>query len=87
MPEFWNKRSLSIKRIMKELIPNVFSGYRIIVVPFLLYSAWMGYKNLFLVLLVISLLSDAIVFFGYIKKDLKRKKLYLVNKREEVKIK
>ena len=53
---------------MKKSIPNVLSGFRIIASPFVLYFAWMGYQNLFLGLLIISLLSDAID--GYIARRL-----------------
>lgn len=53
---------------MKNTIPNILSGFRIIAAPFLLYFAWMGYRNLFLGLLSISLLSDAID--GYISRRL-----------------
>ena len=53
---------------MKKLIPNILSGFRIIAVPFLLYFAWMGYHNLFLGLIIISLLSDAVD--GYIARKL-----------------
>ena len=53
---------------MEKTIPNVLSGIRIIAVPFLLYSSWMGYQNLFLGLLIISLLSDAID--GYVARKL-----------------
>lgn len=53
---------------MKKTIPNILSAFRIIAVPFLLYFAWMGYQNLFLGLLLISLLSDAID--GYIARRL-----------------
>lgn len=53
---------------MKKSIPNILSGFRIIAVPFLLYFAWTGYINLFLGLLIISLLSDAID--GYIARTL-----------------
>ena len=41
-------------------IPNLLSGFRLIAAPFLLYSAWMGLSNLFLVLLALSLLTDSI---------------------------
>jgi CDP-diacylglycerol--glycerol-3-phosphate 3-phosphatidyltransferase len=41
-------------------IPNLLSGFRLIAAPFLLYLAWVGRPNLFLVLLAVSLLSDSI---------------------------
>ncbi len=41
-------------------IPNILSGFRLILAPFLLYLAWIGRPNLFLALLVVSLLSDSI---------------------------
>jgi CDP-diacylglycerol--glycerol-3-phosphate 3-phosphatidyltransferase len=41
-------------------IPNLLSGFRLFAAPFLLYLAWMGHPNLFLVLLALSLLSDSI---------------------------
>ena len=53
-------------RIMVRFIPNMLSGFRLAAVPFLLYLAWSGYKNLFLGLLVISLLSDALD--GYLSR-------------------
>ena len=54
---------------MKRIIPNLLSGFRIVAAPFLLYLAWIGQKDLFLVLLSISLLSDAVD--GYISRRLK----------------
>jgi CDP-diacylglycerol--glycerol-3-phosphate 3-phosphatidyltransferase len=53
---------------MKNEIPNILSGFRIVAAPFLLYLAWIGYRNLFLVLLSVSLLSD--VFDGYLARRL-----------------
>ena len=53
---------------MKSIIPNILSGFRIVATPFLLYFAWQGYRNIFLGLLLISLLSDAID--GYIARKL-----------------
>ena len=41
-------------------IPNLLSAFRLIATPFLLYLAWKGSHNLFLGLLVFSLLTDAI---------------------------
>ncbi len=41
-------------------IPNILSASRIVLAPVLLYLAWCGQKNTFIVVLAISLLSDAI---------------------------
>jgi len=41
-------------------IPNILSASRIILAPVLLYLAWSGQKNLFLIVLAVSLLSDAL---------------------------
>ena len=41
-------------------IPNILSASRLAIAPVLLYLAWAGHKDLFIVLLVISLLSDAL---------------------------
>jgi len=41
-------------------IPNLLSGFRLIATPILLYLAWEGHANLFLILLAVSLLSDAV---------------------------
>ncbi|MBW1753976.1 MAG: CDP-alcohol phosphatidyltransferase family protein [Deltaproteobacteria bacterium] len=49
-------------------IPNLLSGFRLIAAPFLLYLAWMGHPNLFLVLLALSLLSDSID--GFVARSL-----------------
>ncbi|MFC1532762.1 CDP-alcohol phosphatidyltransferase family protein [Thermodesulfobacteriota bacterium] len=43
-----------------NIIPNILSSFRIIIAPFLLLLAWKGYRNIFIGLLLISLLSDAI---------------------------
>ena len=48
--------------------PNLLSGFRLIAAPFLLYLAWVGRPNLFLVLLAVSLLSDSID--GFIARKL-----------------
>ena len=53
---------------MKEAFPNILSGLRIVAVPLLLYFAWNGHKQLFLALLIASLLSDAID--GYLSRRL-----------------
>jgi len=55
-------------KIMKNRIPNILSCYRIIAVPFLLYSAWTDDKNIFLGLLLTSLLTDAVD--GYLARRL-----------------
>jgi len=51
---------------MKQAIPNTVSSFRLIAVPFLLYFAWSGHKNLFLAMLIVSLSSDAID--GYLSR-------------------
>ena len=43
-----------------ESIPNILSILRIIFAPCLLLLAWYGYKRFFIVLLILSLLSDAV---------------------------
>jgi CDP-diacylglycerol--glycerol-3-phosphate 3-phosphatidyltransferase len=53
---------------MKNSIPNILSGFRIVAAPLLLCFAWLGYQNLFIGLFLISLLSDAID--GYIARRL-----------------
>jgi CDP-diacylglycerol--glycerol-3-phosphate 3-phosphatidyltransferase len=40
--------------------PNILSASRIVIAPFLLYLAWGGHKNLFIIFLFMSLLSDAL---------------------------
>jgi CDP-diacylglycerol--glycerol-3-phosphate 3-phosphatidyltransferase len=52
----------------KSQIPNILSGFRLVAAPFLLWFAWMGYPNLFLILLSVSLLSDSID--GFIARKL-----------------
>lgn len=47
-------------KLTKNLIPNILSGFRLVAAPFLLWVAWTGLPNLFLILLAASLLSDAI---------------------------
>lgn len=41
-------------------IPNILSVIRILSAPILLFLAWEGYRNAFIVLLLASLLSDAV---------------------------
>jgi CDP-diacylglycerol--glycerol-3-phosphate 3-phosphatidyltransferase len=41
-------------------VPNILSASRIGIAPVLLYLAWFGHKNFFIIFLVISLLSDAL---------------------------
>ena len=53
---------------MIKALPNLLSGFRILAAPFLLYVAWIGYKNVFLGLLAFSLISDSID--GYISRKL-----------------
>ena len=45
---------------MKDRIPNLLSGLRLVAAPFMLYLSWRGFRVTFLVLLVFALLSDAI---------------------------
>jgi len=47
-------------RTLYKYIPNLLSGFRIIAAPFLLIIAWQDRPNLFLAILAVSLLSDAI---------------------------
>ena len=49
-----------------SVIPNIISGARIVSAPILLFLAWEGYRNTFIILLLVSLLSDAID--GYIAR-------------------
>ena len=49
-----------------ERIPNMISGIRILCAPILLFLAWEGYRKAFIVLLLASLVSDAID--GYIAR-------------------
>ena len=44
----------------RVLLPNLLSGLRLLTAPILLYLAWSGRSRLFLVLLALSLLSDAL---------------------------
>jgi len=41
-------------------IPNFLSSFRLVVVPFLLIIAWLNRPKLFLALLAVSLISDAL---------------------------
>ena len=41
-------------------IPNLLSSFRIIVAPFIFVTAWQDQPNLFLVILAVALLSDAV---------------------------
>jgi phosphatidylglycerophosphate synthase len=47
-------------------IPNILSGIRILSAPILLFLAWEGYDNVFILLLLACLVSDAID--GYIAR-------------------
>ena len=49
-----------------SVIPNIISGARIVCAPILLFLAWKGYRNTFIVLLFASLVSDAVD--GYIAR-------------------
>ena len=51
-----------------KIFPNILSALRIIIAPILLYLAWFGHKNYFIIFLIISLLSDAID--GFIARKL-----------------
>ena len=51
------------------IIPNILSALRIVIAPFLLFLAWFGHKNPFIILLIISLLSDAVD--GFIARKFK----------------
>ena len=54
--------------MIQKIMPNVLSGFRLVATPFLLYLAWEGHHNSFLVLLALSLMTDA--FDGYIARRL-----------------
>lgn len=41
-------------------LPNILSAFRIAAAPFLLYVAFIGHKSIFLFILGLSLLSDAV---------------------------
>jgi CDP-diacylglycerol--glycerol-3-phosphate 3-phosphatidyltransferase len=47
-------------RGIRDRIPDIISGFRLIAAPFLLCLGWMGYRDFFLILLAVSLLSDSI---------------------------
>ena len=47
-------------RVIRDRIPDIISGFRLIAAPFLLCLGWMGYRDFFLILLSVSLLSDSI---------------------------
>jgi CDP-diacylglycerol--glycerol-3-phosphate 3-phosphatidyltransferase len=47
-------------KMRRDQIPNILSGFRLVAAPFLLGLAWTGQQSLFLVLLAVSLLSDAV---------------------------
>ena len=49
-----------------RVIPNIISGARIVCAVILIYLAWEGYRNAYIVLLFASLVSDAID--GYIAR-------------------
>jgi CDP-diacylglycerol--glycerol-3-phosphate 3-phosphatidyltransferase len=50
-------------------IPNILSVFRLILAPVLLYPAWLGQKNIFIILLLIALLTDALD--GFIARKFK----------------
>jgi CDP-diacylglycerol--glycerol-3-phosphate 3-phosphatidyltransferase len=51
-----------------QYLPNILSIFRLIAAPFLLLLAFLGYKVLFLIILALSLLSDAVD--GFIARKL-----------------
>ena len=51
---------------MNNNVPNIISTLRILTAPWLLYAAWMGYGQIFLGLLLLSLVSD--VMDGYLAR-------------------
>lgn len=53
-------------KLRMNRVPNIISGIRILSAPILLLLAWEGYRNAFIVLLLASLVSDAID--GYIAR-------------------
>jgi phosphatidylglycerophosphate synthase len=53
-------------QLRMNAIPNIISGIRILSAPVLLLLAWEGHRNAFIVLLFVSLVSDAID--GYIAR-------------------
>lgn len=56
-------------RKLYENIPNLLSGFRLIAAPLLFIIAWQGRPNVFLAILAVSLLSDAID--GFMARRLK----------------
>jgi CDP-diacylglycerol--glycerol-3-phosphate 3-phosphatidyltransferase len=54
----WERRL--IRQSHMKSLPNILSLLRIIIAPILLYVSWNGNKPLFIVLLVFSLLTDAV---------------------------
>ena len=59
---------VSRRLIAMNSFPNIISASRIGIAPVLVYCAWVGRENLFIILLVISLLSDALD--GFIARKL-----------------
>lgn len=53
-------------QLRMSVIPNIISGIRIVCAPILLFLAWEGHRNAFIVLLFASLVSD--VIDGYIAR-------------------
>lgn len=49
-------------------LPNFLSGFRLFAAPFLIYLAWTGQASAFLVLLAVTLLSDAVD--GFVARSL-----------------
>jgi CDP-diacylglycerol--glycerol-3-phosphate 3-phosphatidyltransferase len=56
-------------KVTRQQLPNILSGFRLVAAPFLLWFAWTGHPNLFLILLSVSLLSDSVD--GFIARRLK----------------
>ncbi len=53
-------------KLRMNVVPNIISGTRIAFAPILLFLAWEGHRNAFILLLFVSLVSDAID--GYIAR-------------------
>ena len=53
-------------QLRMNVIPNTISGARIVCAAILLFLAWEGYRHAFIILLFVSLLSDAVD--GYIAR-------------------
>jgi CDP-diacylglycerol--glycerol-3-phosphate 3-phosphatidyltransferase len=51
-------------------LPNLLSGFRLAAAPFLLFLGWQGYSRAYLVILILSFLTDALD--GYLARKLKQ---------------